>query len=41
MNIDNLQEEFIKHEYLDSGQIWLTITEEEVEGNSDESDKRM
>ena len=27
-----------KHEYLDSGQIWVTITEEE---NGDESDKHI
>ena len=28
-----------KHEYLDSGQIWLTITEGEE--NGDESDKHI
>ena len=35
-----MQDTRYKHEYLDSGQIWTTITEE-GEGNGDESDKRI
>ena len=35
-----MQDPRYKHEYLDSGQIWVTVTEEEEE-NGDESDKRI
>ena len=30
-----------KHEYLDSGQIWITTGEEEEEEELDESDKHI